>query len=368
MPIRRGREHGSNSRFTRASMRRSNNGRVDARHHVPDMKLAILDDYQRVALKMADWSQVAKRCRIDVIDMPLRTVQEAVQTLAPYDIVCMLRERTAAPRELIEGLPNLKLLAISGPKHRTLDLQAATEHGVVVCNSPVPPETQFGTPELAIALMLASVRRIPQEERRLRDGHWQAGLGMQIYGRTLGILGLGGIGRNVARMAQGLNMQVIAWSHNLTTEAAATVGVRRVEREELFTQSDIVSLHLVLGDRTRGIVGARELSLMKPTAFIINTARGALIDEGALLEALQKRTIAGAALDVFWEEPLPKNHPLRQLDNVILTPHLGYVVEESYRAFYGGLVETVTAFLAGTPIRLSNPAVVPRASFITRAG
>jgi phosphoglycerate dehydrogenase-like enzyme len=249
---------------------------------VPDMKLAILDDYQRVAMKMADWSHVAKRCRIDVIDRPLRTVKEAVQALRPYDIICMLRERTAAPRELIEELPNLKLLAITGPKHRTLDLQAATEHGVIVCNSPVPAATQFGTPELAIALMLASVRRIPQEEKRLREGHWQTGVGMQVYGRTLGIVGLGGIGSNVARMAQGLNMQVIAWSQSLPTEAAAKLGVRRVEKDELFAQSDIVSLHLVLGDRTRGIVGARELSLMKPTAFIINTARAGLIDESAL--------------------------------------------------------------------------------------
>jgi phosphoglycerate dehydrogenase-like enzyme len=190
---------------------------------------------------------------------------------------------------------------------------------------------------------------------------------MQVYGRTLGIVGLGGIGSNVARMAQGLNMQVIAWSQNLTGEAAAKVGVRRVEKDELFAQADIISMHLVLGDRTRSIVGARELSLMKPTAFIINTARAALIDESALLEALQNRTIAGAALDVYWEEPIPRHHPLLQLDNVILTPHLGYVVEESYRAFYGGLVETVTAFLAGTPIRVSNPEVVPRASIVARA-
>jgi phosphoglycerate dehydrogenase-like enzyme len=332
------------------------------------MKLAILDDYQHVALKMADWSHVAERCRIDVIDKPLRSTEEATHRLQPYDIVCMLRERTAAPRALIEGLPNLKLLAITGPKHRTLDLLAATDHGVIVCNSPVPAETQFGTPELAIALMMAAVRRIPQEERGLRGGRWQTSVGTQVYGRTLGIVGLGGIGSNVARMAQGLNMQVIAWSQNLTNDAAARVGARRVEKDELFKQSDVISLHLVLGDRTSGVVGARELSLMKPTAFIINTARAALIDERALLEALQNRTIAGAALDVHWEEPIPTDHPLLQLDNVILTPHLGYVVEESYRAFYGGLVETVTAFLAGTPIRVSNPDVKPRASFVAGTG
>jgi phosphoglycerate dehydrogenase-like enzyme len=186
---------------------------------------------------------------------------------------------------------------------------------------------------------------------------WQGSVGRQVFGRTLGIVGLGGIGRTVARMAQGLNMQVVAWSQNLTRESAAEVGALRVEKEDLFTQADIISLHLVLGERTRGIVGVRELSLMKPTALLINTARGPLIDEHALLEALRSRSIGGAALDVFWQEPLSPDHPLLQLDNVILTPHLGYVVEESYRAFYAGIVETVTAFLAGTPIRVSNPGV-----------
>ena len=269
----------------------------------------------------------------------------------------MLRERTAAPRALFVALPRLQLLAISRSRHRTLDLEAATECGIMVCNSPVPAEMQYGTPELAIALMLAAMRRIPQEERRLRSGLWQGSVGRQVFGLTLGIVGLGGIGRTVARMAQGLNMQVVAWSQNRTREAAAEVGVLRVEKDELFSQSDIISLHLVLGDRTRGTVGARELSLMKPTALLINTARGPLIDENALLEALRKRSIGGAALDVFWQEPLSPDHPLLQLDNVVLTPHLGYVVEESYRAFYAGLVETVTAFLAGAPIRVSNPDV-----------
>ena len=326
------------------------------------MKLAILDDYQHLAMKLADWSQIAKQCQIDVFDKHLGSLADTVAALAPYDIICMMRERTAAPRELLAALPRLKLLAITGPKHRALDLEAATEYGVLVCNSPVPPETQFGTPELAIGLMLASVRHIPQEERRLRDGRWQGAPGRQLYGRTLGIVGLGGIGRNVARMAQGFNMRVVAWSQNLTAEAAAQVGAQRVEKSELFVQSDIVSLHLVLGERTRGIVGARELSLMKPTAFIINTARGPLIDERALLDALRERRIAGAALDVYWEEPIPQDHPLLRLDNVILTPHLGYAVEESYRAFYEGLVEAVTGFLAGKPVRISNPAVIPRAA------
>lgn len=325
-----------------------------------EMNLAILDDYQHVALKMADWSSIARQCQIDVIDKPLRGVSEAAEALKPYDIVCMLRERTAAPRALIEKLSNLKLLAITGPRHRTLDLAAATDHGICVCNSPVPDDTQLGTPELAIGLMFAVTRRIPQEDKRLRQGLWQGSVGIQLHRRTLGIVGLGGIGRNVARIAQALNMQVIAWSQNLTAEAAAAAGVTYVAKEELFKRADVVTLHLVLGDRNRGIVGPRELALMKPTSFIINTARAALIDEQALVHALQNRSIAGAALDVFWEEPIPTDHPLLTLDNVVVTPHLGYVVEESYRAFYEGLVETVSAFLAGKPIRLSNPEVVPR--------
>jgi len=319
------------------------------------MKIAILDDYQHVALKMADWSAIAKRCEIDVIDRPLQVPDEAARMLAPYDIICMLRERTAAPRALIEKLPNLKLLAITGAQHRTLDLDAATERGILVCHSKSHAGAHQGTPELTIALMLAAVRHIPQEDRRIREGRWQSTLGTQVYDRTLGIVGLGKIGRKVARVAKALDMNVIAWSPNLTAEAAAEAGVRRVEKDELFRQSDIVTLHLVLGDRSRGIVGAPELALMKPTAHIVNTARGPLINEAALIDALQQRRIAGAALDVFWQEPIPKDHPLLSMDNVILTPHLGYVVEESYRAFYGDIVEAVTAWLDGAPIRMSNP-------------
>jgi D-3-phosphoglycerate dehydrogenase len=321
------------------------------------MKLAILDDYQHVALKMADWSQLARRCEIDVIDRPLAVPDEAARVLAPYDIICMLRERTAAPRALIERLPNLKLLAITGLRHRTLDLDAATERGILVCHSSDHPGAHRGTPELTIGLMLATIRRIPQEDRRTREGRWQGSLGTQVYGRTLGIVGLGKIGRQVARVAQALDMNVIAWSQNLTADSAAQAGATRVEKDDLFRQSDVVSLHLVLSERTRGIVGAHELALMKPTAHLINTARGPLIDEAALVQALQARRIAGAALDVFWHEPIPPDHPLLALDNVVLTPHLGYVVEESYRAFYSDLVEAVTAYLDGTPVRMANPQV-----------
>ena len=324
------------------------------------MKLAILDDYQHVALKMADWSALARRCQIDVIDRPLGVPDDAARALAPYDIVCMLRERTPAPRALLERLPNLKLLAITGLQHRTLDLAAATDLGILVCHSSNHPGAHTGTPELAIALMLAAVRRIPQEDRRTREGRWQGSVGTQVFGRTLGIVGLGKIGRRVARAAQALDMKVIAWSQNLTEAAAAEAGVTRVDKDELFRASDIVTVHLVLSERTHGIVGARELGLMKPTATIVNTARGPLIDEAALIDALHNRRIAGAALDVFWQEPIPQDHPLLAMDNVVLTPHLGYVVEESYRAFYGDLVEAVTAWLDGKPVRVSNPDVTAR--------
>jgi phosphoglycerate dehydrogenase-like enzyme len=326
------------------------------------MKLAILDDYQNVALKMADWSGIAKRCQIDVIDRPLQVPDEAARVLASYNIVCMLRERTPGPRSLIERLPNLKLLAITGAQHRTLDMAAATEHGILVCHSNSHAGAHQGTPELAIALMLATIRHIPQEDRRTREGRWQGSVGIQLYDRTLGIVGLGKIGRKVARVAQALEMNVIAWSQNLTAETAAEAGVRRVEKDELFAQSDIISLHLVLGERTRGIVGARELSLMKPSAYLINTARGPLIDEQALVDTLANRRIAGAGLDVFWQEPIPKDHPLLGMDNLVLTPHLGYVVEESYRAFYGDIVEAVTAWLDGKPIRVLNPEALAKAS------
>jgi phosphoglycerate dehydrogenase-like enzyme len=321
------------------------------------MKIAILDDYQNVALKMADWSKIAARCRIDIIDRPLSVPDEAAHMLAPYDVVCMLRERTAAPRTLIEKLPNLKLLAITGLQHRTLDLAAATDHGVLVCHSSAHAGAHQGTPELAFGLMLAAIRHIPQEDRNTREGHWQKTLGAQLFGRTLGLVGLGKIGRKVAKVAQAFEMNVIAWSQNLTAESAAEAGVKRVDKDELFRLSDIISLHLVLGERSRGVVGRHELALMKPSAFIVNTARGPLIDEQALIEVLQARRIAGAGLDVYWQEPIPNDHPLLKLDNVVLTPHLGYVVEESYSAFYGDIVEAVTAWLDGKPIRMSNPEV-----------
>lgn len=321
------------------------------------LRLAILDDYARVALRMADWSAVASRCRVDVIDRALRLPDEAAEVLAPYDVLCHLRERTAMPRSLIELLPNLKLITITGQEHRTLDLAAAHERGIVVCHSASRPGSAQGqgTPELTIGLMLDLARRISHEHAGMRAGAWQTTVGTTLFGKRLGLIGLGRVGRRVAELARAFGMDVMAWSPNLTDEVAQASGARRVGKAELLATSDYVSLHLVLGPRSRGIVAAAEIAAMKPTAFLINTARGPLIEEAALLTALGSGRIAGAALDVYWDEPLKPDHPIRALDNVVLTPHLGYVVEESLRAFYEDTAENVAAWLDGAPIRVVAP-------------
>jgi phosphoglycerate dehydrogenase-like enzyme len=325
------------------------------------MKVAILDDYLGVARRLADWSALERRCEITVFDRNLKVPDEAAEALAPFDIFCCLRERMAVPRALIERLPKLKFIAVTGFKHRTLDLAAATERGIVVSHSGVH-DGGHSTPELAWGLILASVRHIADEAGRMRAGGWQNTLGTTLHGKTLGIVGLGGIGRKVAGYGQAFGMRVLAWSQNLTDEAAAAGGATRVDKDVLFRESDIVTLHLVLGDRTRGIVGARELALMKPTATLVNTARAPLLDPAALLETLQAGRIRGAALDVFDQEPLPDDHPLRRLDNVILTPHLGYCTEETLSGFYADTVQAVTAFLDGKPVRVLNPEAVPPAA------
>ncbi len=320
----------------------------------PMLRLAILDDYASVALQMADWSPLDGRCRVDVIDRALAVPDEAADVLAPYDVLCHLRERTAMPRALIERLPQLKLVTITGAEHRTLDLQAARERGIVVCHSANRPGSGQGqgTPELTLGLMLALARSIAHEHGGMRAGAWQTTVGTTLFGRTLGVVGLGRVGRRVAELARAFGMDVVAWSPNMTAGQADAAGARLVPKHELFASSDYVSLHLVLGDRSRGIVGAAELAAMKPTAFIVNTARGPLIDEAALMSALAGRRIAGAGLDVFWNEPLAWDHPVRALPNAVLTPHLGYVVEESLRAFYEDTVENVVAWLDGKPIRI----------------
>jgi phosphoglycerate dehydrogenase-like enzyme len=327
------------------------------------LKVALLDDYAHVALTSADWSRLPPASDVAVFDRHL-SEEEAAAELAPFDVLCTVRERMALPRTLIERLPNLKLIVIIGARLANLDLEAATEHGVVVVRTTFqgPNLARIGaaTPELTWGLMIATVRHFAHEQQRLRDGAWQDSLGLVLEGRTLGLLGLGNIGKRMARYAQAFGMEVIAWSQNLTAEAAQAAGARRVEKDELFAQADVISLHLVLSERTRGIVTARELGLMKPEAYLINTSRGPLVDEAALIAALAAGRIAGAGLDVFDREPLPADHPFRSMANVTLTPHLGYVTRETLAAFYAGMPDAITAFAAGAPRDVANPEVLER--------
>jgi phosphoglycerate dehydrogenase-like enzyme len=318
------------------------------------MRIAILDDYLRQSQRAADWSSLAKTCEIVVFERPIGAA-EAAEVLRPFDVICLLRERMPFPRELIEALPNLKMLAVTGLYNRTLDVAAATERGIVVSYTELRGTYRNATAELTWALIFAVARHVPQESQRMRSGGWQTTVGITLMGRTLGLLGLGRQAKRVLPVAKALSMQVIAWSQNLKAETAFDAGVERVEKDELFARSDVLSIHLVLGERTRGIVGARELAFMKPSAILVNTSRGPLIEEDALVQVLRERRIAGAGLDVYAQEPLPDNHPLRSLPNAVLMPHQGYHVEEFYEVAYADNVENVTAFLAGRPIRILSP-------------
>jgi phosphoglycerate dehydrogenase-like enzyme len=321
-------------------------------------QVAILDDYAGLALELADWTSVQSRSDITVFNRHL-SEEDAVDALHPFQVICTVRERMALPRTLIERLPNLKLITIVGKSLPNLDMAAATEHGVLVAHSdfahPRFRTVRDATPELAWGLMIATVRNLAEEHRRMREGGWQSTVGVTLSGKTLGLLGLGRTGKRMAEYGGAFGMEVIAWSQNLTEETAAAVGARRVEKSALFQQSDVVSIHLVLSDRTRGLVGETELALMKPDAFLVNTSRGPIVDERALMAALQAGRIAGAGLDVFDIEPLPSDHPLRLLPNVTLSPHLGYVTRETLAAFYADTAEAVLAWLDGTPIRIANP-------------
>jgi phosphoglycerate dehydrogenase-like enzyme len=326
-------------------------------------QVAILDDYVGLALDLADWSPVQTRAEITVFDRHLSEA-EAADALRPFDVICTLRERMALPRTLIERLPNLKLITIVGKSLPNLDMAAATECGVLVAHSDFAnlrySAMRDATPEFAWGLMIATVRNLAEEHLRMRDGGWQTTTGMTLSGKTLGLLGLGRIGKRMAEYAKVFGMQVIAWSQNLTEEAAAAAGARRVEKAALFEESDVVSIHVVLSERTRGVVAEPELALMKPHAYLINTSRGPIVDEAALIAALRTRRIAGAGLDVYDIEPLPPDHPLRLLPNVTLSPHLGYVTREMLGAFYSDTVEAVEAWLNGTPIRIANPEALQR--------
>ncbi|OBF52650.1 hydroxyacid dehydrogenase [Mycobacterium sp. 852002-53434_SCH5985345] len=324
----------------------------------PAPQVAILDDYAKAALRLADWSSVQNRSRVTVFDRHL-SEDEAAEELRPFDVICTLRERMALPRTLLARLPNLKLITIVGRSLPNLDLDAATELGVIVAHTdfahPRFRSVHDATPEFAWGLLIATVRNLAEEHRRMRGGGWQVTTGLTLSGKTLGLLGLGRVGKRMAEYAKVFGMDVIAWSQNLTADAAAAAGARRVEKATLFEESDVVSIHVVLSERTRGLVGEPELALMKPQAYLINTSRGPIVDEAAMIVALETGRIAGAGLDVYDVEPLPSDHRLRQLPNVTLSPHLGYVTREMLAAFYSDTVEAVTAWLDGAPIRIANP-------------
>ena len=322
------------------------------------LKIAILDDYANIALRSSDWSVLDGKAEITVFNRHL-SEDEAVALLQPFEVLCTIRERMSLPRSLFQRLPNLKLVTIIGMSLPNLDMNAATEHGVIVAHwnlaNPLYKGILNATPELTWGLMIATVRHMDLESRRMRAGGWQGTFGMILAGRTLGLLGLGRIGKRMAAYARAFDMPVIAWSQNLTDEAAAAVGARRVEKDDLFRLADILSIHVQLSDRTRGLVTARELALMKPEAYLINTSRGPIVVEADLIAALQSGRIAGAGIDVYDAEPPAVDHPFRTLDNVTVTPHLGYVTHETLAAFYSDTLEAVAAFANGAPIRIANP-------------
>ncbi len=320
------------------------------------MKLAILDDYQRVALKSADWDRLKKKdVEISVFHEAFASVDDAAKKLAPFDILCLLRERTAFPRTLTERLPSLKFVSLTGIRAGSLDSKALAERGIPVSNTRSGNSTYL-TSELAWGLIISAARDLAKGERNMRSGRWHeelaAGFGLQ--GKRLGLLGLGKIGARMALVGKAFGMDVVAWSQNLTPEKAAEGGAAYLSKEELLMTSDIVSIHLVLSDRTRGLISAKEFSSMKPTALLVNVSRGPIVDEAAMLDALKSGRIAHAALDVYDREPLPPEHPLRKMDNVTLSPHLGYVNDENLRMFYGDALENIEAWLAGKPIRVIN--------------
>ena len=315
------------------------------------IRIAVLDDYQRVALRLADWGQLGPDAKVEVFDRNLATVEEAAAALQPYEVICLMRERMPMPRALIERLPNLKLIIVTGARTHTIDFDAAAARAIPVCHTR-PGESQHATSELTWGLILACMRHIPQEHNNVRSGGWQETIGTVLHGKTIGIVGLGKLGSRMAAIAHAFGMEVIAWSQNLTAERAEAAGARLVTKDELFSRADVITIHLVLSERTRGLVGQGEFGLMKPNAILINTSRGPIVDEAALIETLRAGKIRSAGLDVYDREPLPGNHPLRTLPNVVHTPHLGYVTEGAYREFYPDMVENILAWRAGSPVRV----------------
>ncbi len=313
------------------------------------MKVAVLDDYQGVALTSADWSRLTAKAEVRVFRKHMADEAAIAEALEPFDIIVAMRERTPFPGSLLAQLPKLRLLVTTGMRNASIDLEACRRQGITVSGTGA-----VGAPaaELTWGLILALLKRIPMEDQAMRKGQWQLGLTQTVSGKRLGVVGLGKLGTHVARVGLAFGMDVVAWSPNLTEERAQAAGVRRVDKRELFATADVVTLHLVLSDRTLDVVGAADLDVMKPTAHLINTARAGLVDEEALLAALHEQRIAGAGLDVFSTEPLPAEHPLRTLPNVVLTPHLGYVTRENYAAYYRDAVENILSWSNGKPLRL----------------
>ena len=311
-------------------------------------RCAILDDYQNVATKLADWSILD--VEIKVFNEPFADQKAVVAALKGFDIICMMRERTPFLKPTLEQLPDLKLLITSGMRNASIDLEYAAQRGIAVCGTEAAGQP---TAELAIGILLELARKIGYENNRMKSGvPWQSTLGIELAGKTLGLLGFGKLGTKVGEIGKAIGMKLIAWSENLTDEKARAGGAALVSKQELFRQADFLSIHLQLSQRTRGLVTGKDLALMKPTAFLINTSRGPIVDEPSLLAALGSRKLAGAGLDTFDVEPLPLNHPLRKLDNVVLTPHLGYVSQEGYKVYYTQMVEDIKVWLAGNPVRV----------------
>ena len=305
-------------------------------------KIAVLDDYQNVALESADWSVLRDRADIAVFQDHLAHADALIERLLPFDVVCVMRERTPLSRSIIERLPNLRLIASTGPVNASIDVTAAGDHGVTVVHTGYRSDP---TIEFTWALILASARNIVTESNSVRSGGWQQTIGTDLRGKTLGVLGLGRIGSQVARIGSAFGMDSIAWSQNLTSEAATAAGASLVSKDQLFERADILTIHLVLSNRTRGLVGASELAKMKPTARLINASRGPIVAEQALIDALKNRQIAGAAVDVYDIEPLPPSHPFRTLNNVLATPHIGYVSHDLYKTFYEETVSNILKWL-----------------------
>jgi phosphoglycerate dehydrogenase-like enzyme len=322
-----------------------------------NVRVAVLDDWQNIARQSADWSPLQKRANVVFFEKPFRDADETADSLAAFEVLIPMRERTKFPKAMLDRLPNLRMIALTGTRTWTIDIEECNRRGIVICNTG-QGYSGAATAELALGLLLSAARHLPAADASMRDGRFQTGVtpGITLEGKTLGIIGLGKIGSKMARYGQALGMKVLGWSQNLTEEQAAQAGAKRVDKATLLKESDAVSLHVVLSERSRGILGAQDLALMKPGAILVNSSRGPLVDELALLERLKAGKLI-AALDVYDQEPLPADHPLRSLPNTVLTPHLGYGSQEVYRVFYGESIENVMAFLDGKPSRiLNNPA------------